>query len=84
MPCLRQPSAVGRPASCSFSIPIFAYRHYVRDGGKFPDNMLADMGLEGQDLGEKKAGMWPYIALAAGAVVVLWANWFFVMPVAPP
>ena len=64
-------------------IPIFGYRHYVRDGGKFPDNMLADMGLEGQDLGEKKAGMWPYLTLAAGAVIVLWANWFFVMPVAP-
>jgi amino acid transporter len=64
-------------------IPIFAYRHYVRDGGKFPDNMLSDMGLEGQDLGEKKAGMWPYITLAAGIIVVIWANWFFVMPVAP-
>jgi len=61
-------------------IPIFAYRHYVRDGGQFPDDMLTDMGLKGQDLGVKQAGMWPYLAIAGGLIVVLWANWFFIMP----
>ncbi len=61
-------------------IPIFAYRHYVRDKGKFPDDMLIDMGLKAQDLGVRKAGMWPYITIAVGLLVVLWANWFFILP----
>ena len=39
------------------------------------------MGLAYGDLGERKAGMLPYLALLLGAVVVLWSNWFFVLPV---
>ena len=65
----------------SLIIPVFAYRHYVQDGGQFPKEAMAEMGLTGNDLGERKAGMRPYLTLAAGAVVVLWANWFFVLPV---
>lgn len=61
-------------------IPVFAYRHYVQDGGRFPPGALADLGLKEGDLGERKAGMWPYITLAAGLVVVLVANWIFVLP----
>ena len=60
--------------------PVFWYRHYVQDGGKFPKEAYDDLGLAYGDLGERKAGMLPYLALGAGAVVVLWANWFFVLP----
>ncbi len=31
-------------------------------------------------MGERKAGMLPYVTLAAGAAVVLLANWFFQLP----
>ena len=48
--------------------------------GKFPKEAYDDLGLKEGDLGERKAGMLPYLTLAAGAVVVLWANWFFVLP----
>ena len=61
-------------------IPVFAYRHYVQDGGQFPAQALADLGLKDGDMGERKAGMLPYLTLVAGAVVVVWANWFFVLP----
>jgi amino acid transporter len=61
-------------------VPVFWYRHYVQDGGKFPAGALEDLGLKDGDMGERKAGMLPYLALLAGAVVVLWANWFFVLP----
>lgn len=61
-------------------IPVFWYRHYMQDGGKFPKEAYDDLGLKEGDLGERKAGMLPYLTLAAGAVVVLWANWFFVLP----
>jgi len=61
-------------------IPVFWYRHYVQDGGKFPKEAHDDLGLKEGDLGERKAGMLPYLALIAGAAVVLWSNWFFVLP----
>ena len=61
--------------------PVFWYRHYVVDHGKFPKEAYDDLGLPYGDLGERKAGMLPYLALILGAGVVLWANWFFVLPV---
>jgi amino acid transporter len=62
-------------------IPVFLYRHYIQDGGKFPPEALEDLGLSNGDLGEKRAGILPYLALILGAVIVLWANWYFVLPV---
>ncbi len=64
----------------AFIFPVFWYRHYLVDGGKFPKEAYEDLGLPYGEMGERKAGMLPYLALAAGAVVVLWANWFFVLP----
>ena len=63
-------------------IPVFYFRHYIQDGGKFPKGALAELGLKEGDMGEKKAGMLPYVTLAAGAAVVLLANWFFQLPAA--
>jgi amino acid transporter len=61
-------------------IPVFWFRHYVQDGGKFPARMLEDLGVgETHSLGEKKAGMLPYVTLAGGIAVVLIANWVFTM-----
>jgi amino acid transporter len=67
-------------AFAALIIPVFWFRHYVQDGGKFPPEAMEDLGLKNGDLGERKAGMLPYLALAAGAAMVLWANWFFVLP----
>ncbi|HPE27228.1 MAG TPA: amino acid permease, partial [Albidovulum sp.] len=61
-------------------LPVFWFRHYMQDGGKFPPEALEDLGLSNGDLGERKAGFLPYLALIAGAAIVLWANWFFVLP----
>ncbi len=64
----------------AFIFPVFWYRHYVVDKGKFPKEAYDDLGLPYGELGERKAGMLPYLALVAGAAVVIWANWFFVLP----
>jgi amino acid transporter len=64
----------------AFIFPVFWYRHYMVDGGKFPKEAYEDLGLPYGELGERKAGIRPYLALALGAAVVLWANWFFVLP----
>ncbi|GLS18354.1 amino acid permease [Labrys miyagiensis] len=60
-------------------IPVFCFRHFIQDGGKFPDHMLDDLGLKASDLQVKKAGMLPYLTLVAGILVVLLANWYFTM-----
>ncbi len=60
-------------------IPVFCFRHYVQDGGKFPEHMLADLGMKQSDLSVRKAGMLPYLTLIAGVVVMLVANWLFVI-----
>jgi amino acid transporter len=61
-------------------IPVFAYRHYVQDGGRFPQGALAELGLRDGDLGARKAGMLPYLTLLAGAAVVLFGHFFFQLP----
>ncbi|MCA3444961.1 MAG: APC family permease [Rhodobacter sp.] len=62
-------------------IPVFYYGHYIQDGGRFPKEAMEDLGLKDDGyLGERKAGFLPYLTLLAGAAIVLWANWFFVLP----
>jgi amino acid transporter len=59
-------------------IPVFWFRHYVQDGGKFPARMLEDLGInDGNDLGQRRAGMLPYLTLAGGIAVVLLSAWIF-------
>lgn len=64
----------------AFIFPVFYFRHYIQDGGKFPKGALDDLGLVEGEMGERKAGVLPYMTLIAGAAVVLWANWFFTLP----
>jgi hypothetical protein len=60
--------------------PVFAYRHYVQDGGKFPARMLEDLGVKDEHgLGEKRAGVLPYVTLAGGVAVMLIANFIFTL-----
>ncbi|MTD94392.1 amino acid permease [Hyphomicrobium sp. xq] len=61
-------------------VPVFWFRHYVQDRGKFPDHMLADLGLTTADLSKRRAGALPYVALIVGAAIVLASNWFFQLP----
>ncbi|MDQ2066203.1 APC family permease [Xinfangfangia sp. CPCC 101601] len=60
--------------------PVFWYRHYITDGGKFPKQAYDDLGMPYGELGPRKAGIKPYLVLVLGVCVVLWANWFFVLP----
>jgi amino acid transporter len=59
-------------------IPVFWFRHYVQDGGKFPSRMLEDLGVTGSNqLGERRAGNLPYLALLGGIIVVVLSAWIF-------
>jgi amino acid transporter len=52
-------------------LPVFLYRHYVRDRGVFPPELAADMqpGTAVPPV-VAKAGILPYLALAGGAALV--------------
>lgn len=59
-------------------IPVFCFRHFIQDKGKFPTQMLEDLHVGGAgDTTTKRAGFLPYLALAGGVGVVLLSNWFF-------
>jgi amino acid transporter len=54
-------------------IPVFLYRHYVTDKGKFPEAMIEDMHLGDVKEGERRAGILPYATLVAG-IIVVWVS----------
>jgi amino acid transporter len=61
-------------------IPVFCFRHYIQDKGKFPAKMLEDLHVGGSgDTATKRAGILPYLALIGGLAVVLIANYVFVL-----
>ena len=58
-------------AFCSLIIPVFIFRHYIQDKGHFPDDMAEDLG-HGTGASEiKRAGIWPFVVVAAGIAVVV-------------
>ena len=58
-------------------VPVFLYRHYVTDKGRFPAQMLADLQVDVRSLNEGKAGLKPYLVLVAGVAVTATAAWIF-------
>ncbi|GLY66384.1 APC family permease [Amycolatopsis taiwanensis] len=48
-------------------VPVFAYRHFVRDKGVFPPSMYEQTG---GSVPVRKAGMRPYLTLAGGVAMV--------------
>ncbi len=40
-------------------IPVFIFRHYVQDGGKFPKGALEDLGLKEGDLANARRASGP-------------------------
>lgn len=54
-------------------IPVFVFRHYIQDKGKFPDAMLEDIGMHAEEPLTKNAGILPYLALIL-CVLVVWIS----------
>jgi amino acid transporter len=53
--------------SAAIVVPVFLFRHYVVDKGVFPQHMHEDLLLPGEkELGAKRAGILPYLALLGG------------------
>ena len=54
-------------------IPVFLFRHFVQDKGRFPDAMYADLRLREGDtaVARKQAGVRPYLVLVGGVAMVV-------------
>lgn len=60
------------------AIPVFYYRHYVTDKGQFPRHMFSDLIPEGEtELGPKRCGILPYVAVAGGLASMTMAYTIF-------
>jgi amino acid transporter len=58
--------------------PVFCFRHYVQDGGRFPERTAEDLSFDGAgEVSARRAGILPYLTLAGGVAVVLLSNWIF-------
>ena len=57
-------------------VPIFLFRHYVTDKGRLPDLLTQD--FDGKTPVRQAAGLRPYIAAAAGALVIFVGNYLAV------
>jgi amino acid transporter len=57
-------------ACAALIVPVFLFRHYVQDKGVFPKTMSEDMELGDDRVLVRRAGLLPYLVLAAGAGVV--------------
>ncbi|AWI76646.1 amino acid permease [Parazoarcus communis] len=55
-------------------LPVFIFRHYITDKGKFPAAMVEDMHLGAEEGVSSRAGILPYVTLVAGAAVVYVAH----------
>jgi amino acid transporter len=51
-------------------VPVFIYRHYIKDRGAFPRQMAEDLDMVDGEKIVKRAGIWPYVVLALGVAVV--------------
>ncbi len=72
------PGPCSRLVSAALVVPVFLFRHYVTDSGKFPPDMYKDLLLPGQtELGPRRAGMLPYVALAGGVGAMLLGYFMF-------
>jgi amino acid transporter len=52
-------------------VPVFAWRHYVVDKGRFPEAMTEDLHLISEAGVRTRASILPYLTIAAGIVVVV-------------
>jgi amino acid transporter len=52
-------------------LPVFVYRHYFQDKGKFPAATLDDLEMSEGVKAPRRAGILPYVALLAGVAIML-------------
>ena len=57
-------------AFAALIVPVFLFRHYVQDRGRFPQQLAEDMYLD-DGHATRRAGILPYLVLVAGAALAI-------------
>jgi amino acid transporter len=70
--------------AASLILPVFLFRHYIQDRGVFPTACGNDAEASAEPHGARRAGILPFIALAACAFVVWGTHHFAVLPAPKP
>ncbi len=52
-------------------IPVFLYRHYIADKGKFPEHIYADLQCNIGETPQRNASVLPYVTMIAGIGVFI-------------
>ena len=52
-------------------VPVFVYRHWIQDKGSFPAQMARDLEFVDGERIVRRAGIWPYVVLVVGVLVVV-------------
>jgi amino acid transporter len=52
-------------------VPVFVYRHYIQDKGKFPAATKDDLEMSEGAVARRRAGVLPYLALLLGVAIML-------------
>jgi len=52
-------------------VPVFIYRHYLQDKGRFPPSMVEDLEISPGETLTRRAGIWPYLTLAMAVLVLI-------------
>lgn len=52
-------------------VPVFIYRHYLQDKGRFPPSMVEDLEIRPGETLTRRAGIWPYLTLAMAVLVLI-------------
>jgi len=58
-------------AFAALIVPVFVFRHWIQDKGSFPAQMAQDLEFEGGERIVRRAGVWPYVVLVLGILVVI-------------
>ena len=60
-------------------IPVFLFRHYIQDKGKFPQALVEEYAAAGTAGFKRRAGWLPWLALAGAVAVVAGARYLSVL-----
>ncbi len=61
-------------------LPVFIFRHYIQDKGKFPEAVRDDMGRVSETGFVRRAGWLPYLALAGCLAVIVVSHAWALLP----
>ena len=61
-------------------VPVFLWRQYVTDKGRFLEDTLDDLHLRPEPCARTDAGYLPHLTVVAGIAVIAVSHWLAMLP----